>query len=83
MRRRGGWGFAVLLLVSLSGWAQEQLGSTQPSARCSLSGTVYNAATSAGIGHDSFSYSGPAIGFRFTDASGSFHVENCPLDNTA
>ncbi len=78
MRRRGGWGFAVLLLVSLSGWAQEQLGSTQPSARCSLSGTVYNAATSAGIGHALVSYSGPAIGFRFTDASGGFHVENLP-----
>ncbi len=53
-------------------------GFSQKAARCDLSVTVYNSVTNSGIAHALVSYAGPASGFRFTDASGAFRVENLP-----
>jgi len=50
----------------------------QEPARCVLAGTVVNSATGTGIAHALVSYNGLASGYRFTDASGSFRVDNVP-----
>jgi hypothetical protein len=68
---RGGWGLAVILLGS-SIFAQA------PSQQCTLSGTVFNSATNAGIPHALVTYFGAAQGFRFTDVGGNFQVVSVP-----
>jgi hypothetical protein len=78
MSSPNGLGLAVILIVSLLYLIKGQLGSAQAPARCVLAGTVLNSATNGGIGHALVSYAGAATGFRFTDASGAFHVENVP-----
>jgi Carboxypeptidase regulatory-like domain len=66
---RSGWKFAAILL-SGSVFAQT------PSQHCTLSATVVNSATNAGIPHALVSFSGGAQGFRFTDTGGNIQVPN-------
>lgn len=44
--------------------------------KCTLSGTVFNSTTNAGIPHALVTYFGGGSGFRFTDSGGNFSVEN-------
>lgn len=43
-----------------------------------LSGTVLNSATNAGVAHALVSFTGAQTGYRFTDLSGGFRVEDIP-----
>src|SRR5271157_1111175 len=61
----------VLFLFGLSCFAQTpQL--------CALSGSVVTSNTNIGIAHVLVSYSGRAMGFRFTDAGGNFRADSVP-----
>ncbi len=50
----------------------------QGTERCTLRGTVANSATSAPVAHALVLFQGPATGYRFTDVSGTFQVDNLP-----
>jgi hypothetical protein len=65
------WRFTTIFLGCLA-FAQT------PPQSCTLSGTVVNSATHAGIPHALVSYNGAANGFRFTDAGGNIQVANVP-----
>ena len=75
---RGRYGLVRFILggalFSLAG--QLALGQTSPP--CVLSGTVVNSAAGVGIAHALVSYRGLAAGYRFTDATGNFRVDNLP-----
>jgi hypothetical protein len=58
--------------------SQARVGFAQEPERCTLSGTVLNSATSAGIARALVSYVGPASGFRFTDPGGGFQTKDLP-----
>jgi hypothetical protein len=75
---RNTWRNTAFLLCSLLCLIAAQPGFAQTPSRFVLSGTVLNSATGSGIARALVSYSGPASGYRFTDASGSFHIENAP-----
>lgn len=68
---RSGWRLTTILLAGFS------LSQAAPQT-CTLSGTVVNSVTNAGIPHALVSYGGPGQGFRFTDIAGNIQVGNVP-----
>jgi hypothetical protein len=76
MAFRRGKEFVAVLGFSCFCVSQARVGFAQEPERCTLSGTVLNSATSAGIARALVSYHGAGSGFRFTDSGGSFEAKD-------
>jgi hypothetical protein len=77
MAVRGGWRLTTVLMGAYLCSNEQQVAAQTPN-RCVLAGAVVNSVSNVGIPHALVSYSGPASGYRFTDAGGNFRVENLP-----